>query len=396
MQAERSLRSLPTIFWPSVIAVVAVYISFTLSWITYRVHLPNLLKQAEFPATFAPQLLLLEVILAIGLEPLMGGLSDRVQRQRGTRFLVINTGVGLACLLFVAIPSLAAIASIEAGNQWLLPVALVSWAIAMSIFRSPLIALLHYYASEHYRVIAASLLTVVIGLAGVLTPVITPLINRSGITLTFLGCALLLLAAVVTLRSFVSLDELTSYHHDNHVYKSNVSHILTTFGLGLTLTMTLRLILDRYPAIFNAHISDLPPTFVTSLFFLAMAIAAIPIAMWATRWNQTRVMWLGLGGLLASLGWMLTTHTTWAIAVAALLAGIGFSIAFTEALAIALSPQQTQWVGLSVGAFWGGGAAASSIASAFQSVPLSAAAGFGAAAIALLVAGLCAIQLKQC
>jgi Na+/melibiose symporter-like transporter len=131
------------VLWRPVLGLAAVQGSIILSWVIYRAYLPKLLTQVGFPETLAAKLLLIEMILAIALEPLMGGLSDQVKYWVGTRFPFISLGVILSSALFIAIPASVAFGTPSGVMRWILPCLAISFSgdgIADALCRRPRIA----------------------------------------------------------------------------------------------------------------------------------------------------------------------------------------------------------------------------------------------------------------
>ncbi|MEW6498955.1 MAG: MFS transporter, partial [Cyanobacteriota bacterium] len=92
--------------WLQVSALAGVQGAITLTWIIYRLYLPQLLALFGFPGVLAASLLVVENLLGAVMEPLMGGLSDQAKRWMGTRFPFISGGVILSSTLFIAIPAI--------------------------------------------------------------------------------------------------------------------------------------------------------------------------------------------------------------------------------------------------------------------------------------------------
>jgi hypothetical protein len=77
--------------------------------------------------------------------------------------------VGLAAVLFDSLPTIAAFGTLHSEEnlntgantsvRWVLLGAMVAWAAAMAVFRSPVLLLLGNYAPTHRLPQAASLLT---------------------------------------------------------------------------------------------------------------------------------------------------------------------------------------------------------------------------------------------
>ncbi|PSR16285.1 MFS transporter, partial [filamentous cyanobacterium CCP3] len=118
--------------------------AITLLWVIYNLYLVQLLTQLGFPQGLAVGLLVVENLLAMVIEPVVGTFSDRMQHQIGTRLPIISLGVLLTAGLFVVIPT--ALLWGQGVLRWGLPLLLVAWAMAMAVFRSPVLSLLGRYA----------------------------------------------------------------------------------------------------------------------------------------------------------------------------------------------------------------------------------------------------------
>ena len=384
----------PTL-WLPLCALAAVYGAFTVSWMIYRVHLPGVLTQFGFAASFAPTLLLIESLITIAVEPLAGAFSDRTNRQQGSRFPLITFGVVLAALLFSAIPALVVFARPEGGVAWLLPVLLIAWAIAMSLFRSPALALLRRCASNLRLPQAASLLTFAVGIAGAATPLASKFVLGLGATLTFMLGAVFILFSAIWLRSTNPIALAASEPPEYFAASSSVSiaNLTAIFGLGLSATLALRLAIETLPKVLKAQVSGiLPPTFV-GLLFIALAIAAFPIGQFAVRQGNTKTMLIGSGLAAIFFGILLFTHSPGMALIVAVGLGIAFSFLINGTLPFALVLVPPDRAGLAIGIFFAGAATATSLFTGILAKPiaLSPVTGF---AIGIATLGLAALFVQ--
>lgn len=159
------------ILWVQVWVLAALQGAITLAWIIYNAYVPQLLVQFGFPASLAVGLLVLENALAVIMEPLMGGLSDQAQRWVGSRFLLISAGVILSATLLIAIPCIVTFVPPTVVWRSLLPIVLVAWALSMTVFRSPAIALLAKYSMPAELPLAFSVVVLTGGIIGAFRPI---------------------------------------------------------------------------------------------------------------------------------------------------------------------------------------------------------------------------------
>jgi Na+/melibiose symporter-like transporter len=113
--------------WRLLSGLVAIQAAISLAWVIYNVYLPDLLKQFGFDPAFGLALLIVENFIAAFMEPLMGGLSDRLKRNLGSSVPLIVAGIILTSAFFIAIPVVTIFGNPESMTRWLLPAMIVIW-----------------------------------------------------------------------------------------------------------------------------------------------------------------------------------------------------------------------------------------------------------------------------
>jgi hypothetical protein len=106
------------ILWRQVGGVAALQGAITLSWMLYRLYLPQLLTGFGFPG-FDRGITILEDTLAIAIEPLAGWLSDKQRHWMGTRFPLIVVGAILSSVLFITIPAIFIFGNPVSPLRWI-------------------------------------------------------------------------------------------------------------------------------------------------------------------------------------------------------------------------------------------------------------------------------------
>lgn len=388
MQAPPSISLQPpskTVLWRPTAALASVNAVITLSWIIYRVHLAGLLTQAGFAKSFAPTLLLIETMLAIGIEPWAGGVSDRTLRRSGERFPVMWIGAGLTALLFLILPVL--VNSLEpnaAANGWLIGL-LIVWAIAISIYRSPVLALLGSYAAPKQLPAAASWITLAGALAGSATPLASPWLLSLGAGPTFVAAGVLVIGTLALLKmaqpsEIAAMAQPARFHF---------SWLLPIGGLGFSVTLVLRLALDLFPKLLKA--ANLQPPLFLGALFVSIGVGALLAGRLATQRGNVKTMKLGLALTAVALSLMLLPQTALLASLVAVAFGLSFSLIFNGTLPFVMNYLAMENIGLGVGLFFGGVAMANSLHSGWLSQPglLSPSLMVGCGLLALLAAGFC-------
>ncbi len=389
------MRTLPqtsarSILWPPTTALASVNAAVTLSWIIYRVQLAGLLTQVGFPAAFAPVLLLIDSILAIGVEPLSGKASDWMMQRSKGQFWVIGVGAALTTSLFLLLPLITQSLQPQSSPQIWFVGLLILWAIAISIFRSPALALLGHYATGKQLPVAASLVTLAGALAGSATPLASPWLLSLGAAPTFLFAALIVGGTMVWLiGAHPKSEPETRLASEANVTPFSFREGVQIFGAGLAVTLVFRLAIELYPKLLKA--ANLQPPLFMGAIFISLALGALLAGRLASHWGNAKVMQWGYGLTAVSLVLLLLPQTAIGAALIAIAFGLSFSFIFNGILPWVLNYLSTVHFGLGVGLFFSGAAAASSLYSGILTrlTGLTPVLIVGLGIVALLIAALC-------
>jgi MFS family permease len=397
---ERKMRTLsqPAVLWLQVCGLAGVQGAITLTWVIYNLYLPQLLGQFGFPKQLAVGLLILENALAVVMEPLMGGLSDQTKRWMGSRFPFISVGVVLSSALFIAIPSVVIFGKQAAVSRWVLPVVLVAWALAMTVFRSPAISLLGRYAAPAQLPLAASLLTLAGGVIGAFKPIANRFVLSWGAAFTFAIGSFVLLGAAAVLRWFnsrvVTPDPAVN---TNALQPLSIPALGLILGTGAGVAWGTRFLMETLPKVLKSQLGVANVDWLMVGIAIALAFAALPAGAWAVQVGNRRAMLIGIGVTVVLLQLMvfMPSWLTLGVAVVGLIAA--FSLVVNGAIPFALALVPPHRAGLGTGMYFGGAAgAASLLGMVFPQVKaITPVAGAIGGAIAFLVAAVCiALSLR--
>ncbi len=346
------------ILWLQVLGLAAVQGAISLTWVIYNLYLEDLLVALGFAASLATLLLVIENALGAVMEPLMGSFSDQRQHWVGSRFPQIALGMIVAAFCFFGIPLLVLVGI---SLKPLLPVALVAWALAMTIFRSPALSLLGRYAFESDLPQAASVLTMVGGVTGAMAPLASEFILGLGSLAAFsIGTVVLLLAAWIlrqinpnqTVANVPSADDTNA-----SIPWANLPWI---FGTGAGVALGLRLLLQSFPAaVKNTGFSQ--PKLMMVALFVTVAVSALPCGQLGTRLGNRTAMLSGFGGLIVAAAMTSILGSPGVAVLVAIAIGIAFSLVANGTLPYALSMVPPAKAGLGTGLYFSGGAVAMSV-----------------------------------
>lgn len=377
--------------WRPVLGLAAVQGSIILSWVIYRAYLAKFLTQLGFAENFATTLLLIESLLGLALEPLMGGLSDRVKYWVGTRFPLISLGVILSSALFIAIPGSIAFRTPAGGLRWILPGLAIAWALAMTVFRAPVMALLMYYASASQLPRAVSVMIFVGGTLGAVAPFANQFLLSLGPGVAFATGSIVMLAAVKVLRALHPPEPPALLTPQDRVALSSLLlGLASIMGVSLGITWGLRFGGGTLSQAVVIPFPDAELKMVTFLFGLAVAIGALPAGIVAARWGNSRAI---LFGIAATVGFVLLMgFVPIGAGIVGAVAGLvaALSLVNNGAIPFVFESVPPHRVGLGIGTYFGTlGAALNLFSPLFGSVATDAGTQAIYSAIAFLFAGLC-------
>jgi len=353
--------------WLQVWSLASVQGAISLTWIAYGIYLPKFIEQVfEYPTDRARQLatliFVIESAIAVIIEPVFGGLSDRWQRWYGSRMPLIGAGTIASTVIFMALPSTVIFGGAHPFMRLVLPSLAILWAIMMAMIRSPILSLLGKLAFATQLPQAVSILTLVGGLVSAIRPLATNFIVGLGAPATFAIASITLLAGVAGLRKFmldIPSPPEPAQTKSLSTYLGNLAIILL---VGAAIGLGMRLLLGEIlPYIFRTTVSPFFGISVEILIggaFVVQAVLAVGAGAIANQVANKYLMIGGLGGIAACLG--LLSLGGGAIAssfiILLLLACLGTVNNGTIPFALTMMPPS--FAGLGVGTYFSGLSAA--------------------------------------
>ncbi|MBN4004328.1 MFS transporter [Nostoc sp. LPT] len=389
-----TLKSHLNILWVQVWVLAVVQGAITLSWLIYNIYLPQLLTQFGFPASLAVGLVLVENALGAVLEPVMGGLSDQARRWVGTRFPFISVGMILASALFIAIPCVVSLIPpttvmrrLSPPQASLLPIVLVAWALAMTIFRSPVMCLLGMYSTPAQLPLAVSFVTLTGGVIGAFRPISYKFILSLGPVYTFAIGSFVMLGAAAVLR-LVNPPEAPVDIHQAETVKLPLQKLALILGTGFGVAWGIRFLMDVLGKVLKTQLNTDNIDVLMVWIGIAIAIASIPAGIFAVKIGNRQAMLCGICAIIPSLLIMISVGAQIPIIV---LIVASFSLIVNGAIPFALGLVPQRWAGLGIGMYFGGFALGMSLFGVIfpqpqQITPFVGAVGGG---LAFFLAGVC-------
>jgi MFS family permease len=346
-----TLNRLP-IAWVQVIAIALVQISITLTWIIYNAYLPKLLVSYGFPESFTVTILVIENMLAVVMEPLMGKLSDRSLRWVSTKLGFISIGIILSATIFILIPTFLLFRGLLGSFTIIFPAILIAWALAMTVFRSPVISLLGRYSTPEYLPLATSIIVFVSSFLGAFRPIITKYILSLGAPITFALGSFTLLGGALVLK-LVNPPEI-SQTEPHHQERLNWWKLLLVLLMGTAIAWGSRWLMESLPKFLKLTFDLGDITTIMLIINLTIAGLAIPAGLLSSKFNSHRLLLTGSIGCLMALLLMVNLPIPLVLAIAVLLIVLSINLVNSGVIPLALSVVNNQQQGLGVGMYFGG------------------------------------------
>ncbi|AFY31419.1 MFS transporter [Calothrix sp. PCC 7507] len=355
-----SFSSRPEILWRQVWGLATLLAAIIFSWMAYGLFQPKILQKLEF-SELAGSLGIIQGLLSIVIEPVVGGLSDRIQHYLGNRLPLISVGVTLAGLIFVAV-SLLVEQNLQGAVRWVVPVLMTAWVVAMIIFRGPAIALLMQFAPVTELPQANAILVFVFGLVGAIGPILDILLNKIGASMTFLLGAIALIMGAYILRSSTPNHSFNPSTINQDIPATTPPILLILiFCVGFGAGLEVNLLMSIFPLELQTQLPSIKLEFITSGIFLVSAIASIPLGEWTAQLGANKAITLGLGTMTGLMGLALLNDNDILVVAFILAFGISFSLVFVSMIPFALSKVPPNQAGLSTGLYFGGSAGATAL-----------------------------------
>lgn len=378
------------VLWLQVCGLAMVQGAITLSWVIYNFYLPKLLVQFGFSKSLAISLLILENALAVFMEPLMGSLSDQKQRWFSSRFPFITVGVLLSSALFIAIPCVVTFVPPTTVFKFILPPLVVAWALAMTVFRSPVLSLLGRYAMPKSLPMAASVLTLIGGIIGSFRIAANDLLLSFGPVVTFAFGSFVLLGSAGVLRFIHPPEVVSGEPVDKHQAQSplpiSFQRLGLIFVLGGSFAWGYRLLLDGVSKFLKVQLNSDNIQLQMVIFGITAAIAALPAGLIAKKVGNRNAM-LGGGAVVILL--MLLLPLVGANILLLFPLAISSSFVLNGTIPFALEMVPPNRGGLGIGMYFGGVGLAMSIFGSIFSQPQAVTAQFAALMSAIAFSLVC-------
>lgn len=367
--AMEGLRS-DKIEWKQLWSLAALYASIVIGWIAYHNYQPKLLEQFHF-TDFTFSLLVTQGVILIITPLIAGKLGDKYRFQKGDRIPVISTGISFAAMVFMAV-AFTLLSNPGEVFRWILPLLIVCWLIAMSIFTSPALSTLELFTPVDKLPRAMAILTIVANLVYSLEPVIVDLIDFLGAPLTFMagGIAVFLSGYALKKNSLSLFSAGQGKPRAEIKFDTQKSDIGFIFFMGIALGVSTTVLFNYFPQIMQDALSSmfggLEGKWLLVIVLIISAIASLPISSVVNTYGVTKTFWWSFWINAVSMVGIFMVGTSALIIFMMLVFALSFTSLSVSSLPLAINKANYYEKVFCVGIFFSGVALPDGIIEAMQ------------------------------
>jgi MFS family permease len=356
--------------WKQLWSLAALYGSIVIGWIAYHNYQPKLLVQFDF-TQYTFLLIIVQGIILVVTPPIAGRFGDRFRFRQGHRLPIISSGISFAAMVFMAV-AFTLMSNPSETLRWILPLLIVLWLIAMSIFTSPALSTLELFTPIEQLPRAMAILTIVANLIYSLEPVIVDLIDYLGAPITFMIGGLAVFVSGYALRTnSISLfkggsPRMTDFKLDTQ--RSNYGYI---FLLGAGLGISTTLLFNYFPAILETNLAGIfqwQGKWLLVVVLFLTAVLSLPASFWITTFGISKSFWWSLAINLLSIAIIFVTGSSIVTVLAIILFTISFTVLSISSLPLAIERANYFEKVFCVGIFFSGVALPDGIVESLQAL----------------------------
>ncbi len=319
------------------------------TWSLYNAFVPIFLKRFVAGETLIGLIMTLDNIAAITLQPYFGALSDNTYSRFGHRMPFMIIGIPIAALFFALIPL--------ADNFWLLLVFIIIMNLAMSVFRSPTVALMPDLTPSPLRSKANGVINFMGGVGAILTYGLAARLYELNPAFPFILFSLLLL--VILLAFLMKLreperprtgEQIKIWQIVGEIFRTRERRILYIL-LAIFFWFFGYAGVETFFTLYGKNyllIKESTAAQALLFFSLTFVLLAIPSGFLAGKYSRKKIITIGIIGLIVVFSGLALTSDLLVIRLVLLIGGI-----FWAFININSYPMVVDQAGDKIGAYTG-------------------------------------------
>jgi Major Facilitator Superfamily len=363
------------IHWKQLWSLACLYGAVVIGWIAYQNYQPKLL--VKFAVTdFSFLLLVFQGIILVVTPPIAGRLGDRYRVSNGHRIPIIMTGISFAAMVFMAV-AFTLLTNPGEAFKWILPILIVCWLIAMSIFTSPALSTVELFTPIDKLPEAMAILTIVANLIYALEPVIVDIIDYLGAPITFMaGGTVLFLSGYAlkknSLNLFSQQDQKEQMATSFASKDSQKSQFIKIFLLGLGLGIPTAILFSVFPELLGQKLAvllnGLSGKIILVYILVLSALISLPASNLVNKAGLERSLGISLVFIVICMISILFFQAAWVVVFLAVVFTVMFTVLSVSSLPLAIRSASHSEKVFCVGIFFSGVALPDGILAVMQAM----------------------------
>ncbi len=352
---------LENIQWKQLWSLAALYGSIIIGWIAYENYQPKLLVQFNF-TDFSFLLFVVQGVILLITPIYAGKLGDKFRFSNGHRLPIISSGISFAAMIFMAV---AFTLFSEPGEvfRWILPLLIVGWLVAMSIFTSPALSTLELFTPVEKLPKAMAVLTIVANLIYSVEPVIVDIIDYLGAPITFMvGGVITFLSGYALRKNSLGLFKLSGGNEAKPMASFKIDTQRSQYGsiflMGIVLGLATTILFNIFPDILEASLgillNGMSGNVILMMVLVFSAIISLPVSTKVNSYGLEPSFRLSAFITLITMGAILLFPTTWVVATMILIFSFAFTLLSVSSLPLAIQKANYYEKVFCVGIFFSG------------------------------------------
>ena len=329
------------------------FFASSIAWSVYNSFVPQILAGFIKSTTLIGFVMTFDNIFGVIFQPLFGRWSDRTRTRFGRRMPYIFVGLPICAVAFTLIPQMGSVFSLMA--------VIIIFTFVMSVWRSPVVALMPDITPSLLRTQANGIVNLMGGVGSLIAFFAGGLLFKAGgFPLPFLMTAILMLLALAVLALFVR-EPKHAYEPEEKAKKAEVkltkeekkSLLLILFGVFFWFTGY-----NAVETFFTLYATNTlgvdagTASMTLSIFSLTFLAFAVPSGFIAVKTGRRKAILIGLAGLTVLFLPMVFLANVWLTRICLFLGGFFWAMVNINSMPMVVQLAGEQKVGTFVGYYY--------------------------------------------
>lgn len=302
--------------WLTILLIGLGFFTTAISWSLFNSYVPIFLQNSilsaipafPFVVALAGFFMGIDNLVAIIMNPLMGGRSDKTWNRFGRRMPFLIIGIPLAAAFFIGLPIVATVPGMFGLAS--LVILILGFDISMAIYRAPTVAMMPDFTPSEKRSPANGVINLMGGVGSIFAFVVGSILYGINPILAFGVTSLIMILALVILILVIrepeipeeveKVDQPLRQALREAVSDRSIISILIAIFAWFVAFNTLETWFTSY-GVFTLLWPENIASLAMTLFALVFVLFAVPGGLIAVKFGRRRTIMVGLIGMIITL-----------------------------------------------------------------------------------------------